>query len=73
MSDEPNAFTADKPEPAALTIIPQGKTIFTISWEGRAKLSDDIDLSDLRAMPRDFLLGLREMINTALYDQERGK
>jgi len=50
-----------------------GKTLIVIAGDGKVMLSPDVDLADLTALPRPYLLLLRELVNTAIYDQERGR
>jgi hypothetical protein len=44
-----------------------------IDPDGTVTLSPDLDFSKVKALPPDYLLMLREIVNTVLYDIERGQ
>jgi hypothetical protein len=49
------------------------KTLLTIRNDGKVTLSENIDLSDLQTLPLDYLRMVREMVNTAIYDNKGSK
>ena len=47
--------------------------ILTVRSDGKVNLSPDIDLTQVRTLPLNYLIILREIVNTAIYDLENGK
>jgi hypothetical protein len=59
-------------QPGSVRLQQSGREIFRVSGEGAVWLAPDLDLAAVRALPLPYLLAVREMVNTAIYDRERG-
>lgn len=49
------------------------KEIFRVAPDGRVELGKDLSLDALKSLDMHYLLALREMVNTAIYDKKHGE
>lgn len=57
----------------AISSVQQPKPLVIIGEDGKVTLRDNIDLEQVKTLPRPYLLLLREVVNTAIFDMERAK
>jgi hypothetical protein len=50
----------------------KGGLVFMIHRDGRVELGRSIDLAGVKSMDMEYLKFVREVVNTAIYDKERG-
>lgn len=48
------------------------KPLLIFHADGRVELGKDLNLDDVKRLEMPYLKALREIINTAIYDKERG-